>query len=190
VRKDVICSKSEFFRAACSTRWLEGQEKVVRLPEVKLELFQVYIDWTYTNTLIFGAVVKLTTSNKPSCRGLVDMYLLGDVLDDVKLRNKAMQLLSTHATTNQQPSNKTMRHIWRNTPTNSILRKWTVDITILKLNRKCFAKSAEELPAEFTFQIATRLFQQTKTVPMEELKEKLLSLEYLEPESKGPVPEV
>lgn len=35
VHKDVICVKSKFFRAACSDRWQEGQEKVVRLPEAR-----------------------------------------------------------------------------------------------------------------------------------------------------------
>jgi hypothetical protein len=29
VRKDVICAKSKFFRAACSTRWLKDGERVV-----------------------------------------------------------------------------------------------------------------------------------------------------------------
>jgi hypothetical protein len=40
VHQNKICEKSKFFRAACSKRWIEGQEKLVRLPEVDIEVFQ------------------------------------------------------------------------------------------------------------------------------------------------------
>jgi hypothetical protein len=189
VHREVICTKSGFFRAACSTRWQEGREKVVRLPEVQPNVFQVYIDWTYTDTLVPGAAATFTSTNEPSCRGLVDLYLLGDVLDDVKLRNKAMQLLSAQVAAYAQPNHKTICHIWRNTPPNSLLRKWTVDIKISNASRKLFVEHAEHYPAEFMLQVATTLLQQTKPTGRKKLKEMLSSSEYLEPESDASVPE-
>jgi hypothetical protein len=187
VHKDIICAKSEFFRAACSTRWL--QEKVIRLPEIKPNIFQVYSHWAYADTLVPGATATSTSSNKASSRGLVDLYLLGDVLDDVKFRNKAMQHLITHAAENQQPGFKTICHIWKNTPTSSILRRWTVDLAIMNLKRDYFVEHAEDYPAEFVLQIATKLLQQTKPSGRKKLKEMSSSPEYLEPEGDASVPE-
>lgn len=118
---------------------------------------------------------------------MVDLYLLGDVLDDVKLRNKAMQLLSAQV---MHPRPETVGRIWENTPTTSILRKWTLDITIFNLARQCFADNAEDYPADFVMQMATRLLEQTKTIGGKKTKERLASPEYLEPESDASVPEV
>jgi hypothetical protein len=186
----VIRAKSGFFRAACSSRWREGLERVVRLPEVQPKLFQVYIHWAYTETVVLGAATTFSPMGKPTCRGLVDLYLLGDVLDDTKLRNKAIQLLSVQVTEHSAPSCQTISHIWSKTPTTSILRKWTVDVTIMNLNRVQFAENAESCPADYVFQVATKLLQQTDHVGRETMKEKLASPEYLEPESDASVPEV
>jgi len=45
VYKDLICASSKFFKAACSKRWTEGQEKLIRLPEVEPKNFQGYVAW-------------------------------------------------------------------------------------------------------------------------------------------------
>lgn len=47
VHKDVICSSSKFFKAACSANWKEGQEGIVRLPTAKPPVFEMYMDWLY-----------------------------------------------------------------------------------------------------------------------------------------------
>jgi hypothetical protein len=43
VHKDSICAKSKFFKAACSERWIEGKQKVVKLPDVTARDFQTYV---------------------------------------------------------------------------------------------------------------------------------------------------
>lgn len=124
VHKDVICKDSDFFRAACSTNWLEGQEKLVGLPEVKPNVFQVYLDWAYTGILAVEDAQTPEEDRGRSCSGIIDVYLLGDVLGDVKLRDQAMQLLNTHVDGHQLPSLLSVRKFFRNTPTNSKLRKF------------------------------------------------------------------
>jgi hypothetical protein len=188
VHKDVICAKSGFFRAACSTRWREGLERLIRLPEVQPNIFQAYVDWTYTGKLRLGAAATFTIAKEPSCRGIVELYLLGDVLDNVELRNKAMKLLSAHVTVYPQPSFQTIDRIWKNTPTNSVLRNWVVDFTILGSSREYFAKHAEDYPADFMSRVATRLLQQTEKDNWLEMVGRLPSQEYLEPESDALAP--
>ncbi|KAK3710224.1 hypothetical protein LTR37_010445 [Vermiconidia calcicola] len=51
VHTTIICRDSLFFQAACGREWKEGQEKVVHLPEVEAQLFDVYVHWAYTREL-------------------------------------------------------------------------------------------------------------------------------------------
>lgn len=43
VHRHLVCANSKFFKAACSKLWAEGEEKIVRLPEVKVDAFQAYL---------------------------------------------------------------------------------------------------------------------------------------------------
>jgi hypothetical protein len=99
--KDVICAKSRFFRAACSDRWREGREKVVRLPGARSKcIFQMYMDWSYTNELEIDTFIS-QEFKKRAMNVLVELYLLGDVLDDIIVRNKTLRALNTLACQNK-----------------------------------------------------------------------------------------
>jgi hypothetical protein len=97
LHKIKLCSKSKFFRAACSERWIEGQEKLVRLPEVKVEVFRVYCEWIYNSNL---PTIRCTAGDKETEKAvernqLAHLYLLGDSLDDLELRRAATQAIFT-----------------------------------------------------------------------------------------------
>ncbi len=49
--ESVLCATSGFFRDSLSGDWLEGKERVVRLPEQSHEAFNVYLTWLYRNTI-------------------------------------------------------------------------------------------------------------------------------------------
>lgn len=91
IHQDAICDNSKFFKAACSKRWLEGQEKLVHLLEVKIEVFQAYCKWVY-----LGLMPVTHCSRESKVEGitaeqglLINLYLLGDLLDDFQLRRVA-----------------------------------------------------------------------------------------------------
>lgn len=187
VHKDVICKGSEFFRAACSTRWLEGQEKLVRLPEVRPNVFQVYLDWAYTGILAVEDAQTPEVDRGRSSGGIIDVYLLGDVLGDVKLRNQAMQLLNTHVSEWKIPSIPSICKIFENTPANSKLRDWAVDITIMRQSRQRFSQATAYYPAEFLSQIAVKLLHEVPVVTSRNaLRETLSAAKYFEVEAGAP----
>jgi hypothetical protein len=84
VHKDVVCARSTYFAAACSERWTEGRDKTIRLIDTEKATFQMYMDAMYD---------RLSYSSEKSSRPLIKLYILGDFLNDVKLRNRAMTLL-------------------------------------------------------------------------------------------------
>lgn len=120
----------------------------------------MYINWTYTHNLKPEDVPDCGTAEHPSTRGIVNLYLLGDVLDDVKFRNETMRILNSHSDrVNRIPSHQTITRIWENTPENSLLTKWTVASAVSRMSSESFTNGATnaKLPADFIAQVATKL---------------------------------
>jgi hypothetical protein len=175
VHADVICVKSKFFRAACSDRWKEGQEKLIHLPEVELRAFQRYVDWTYGDAIVAEPILK------DALYAAIDMYMLGDMLDDVRLRNKATKAFHRHLTIDYvAPATEGICRIWENSPPNSLLGKLTVDVVVEKLGSDTFEDMVEGLPAGFVQQVAVKLKHQATKTRGNVFRAKLA--EYLEPE--------
>ena len=61
-----ICKTSGFFAKAYSHGWKEDRERIVRLPEADVELFQAYLYWTYTGNLEVDLPPPLTEGNTSS----------------------------------------------------------------------------------------------------------------------------
>ena len=140
----------------------------MRLPEVKVEAFESYINWAYSDTLVAKSNVSLNIDM------MVDLYLLGDKLDDIRLRNKTLKALHSYAIIDKlQPSAKNIEDIWHGTPPNSLLRKWAVDIVISRLGRKCFKDNLTAYPSESVQELALKALQQIPTIAPEEFQAKL-----------------
>lgn len=98
----MMCSSSKLFKEACSATWEEGEEGIVRLPTVKTPIFEVYFDIIYISGITNYMVGPLTAS----IDAVIDLYLLGDIVDDMNLRNKTMEALqwSIHTTVKELSS--------------------------------------------------------------------------------------
>lgn len=168
--------KSKFFKAACSETWKEGQERIVRLPDVAPRTFQRYIDWIYGSLLVVGE-----GSGVADISAMVNLYLLGDVSDDVKLRNRTMKALNDYAYFDKTSTSVELtQKIWDRTTPNSLLRKWIIDEMIMRHSRAQFEAKVAGYPVDFVQQIALKLMQQTPTVKRDIFGAKLT--EYLEAE--------
>ena len=60
-----------------------------------MEIFQKYMDWTYTNEVATMKTVLLENEGYV-INDLIELYLLGHALKDIKLRNKTLRLLFMH----------------------------------------------------------------------------------------------
>lgn len=165
VHKDVICVKSKFFRNACSKRWPEGEEKIVRLPKARsTRAFQIYMDWTYTNELVIDNVDRPTAGTRLVDK-VIEIYLLGDVLDDVKLRNKALELLNVQCNASDRCLHWTQCNlIWDHTASTSSLRKYLVDRMVTTLSLAGFKESGANYHADLVLQAATMLMERREPV--------------------------
>lgn len=147
------------------------------MPDVEPSTFEQYVDWAYGDVLTTSA----TEGSRGQRRVMVELYLLGDLLDDIRFRNETMRALNSYAIIEKMhPNEDAVDLIWSSTPPNSLLRKWIVDLTILRLSRKNFELSVANYPAEFVRDIALKLMQQTSVANTTAFQAKLP--EYIEVE--------
>lgn len=149
--QDVVCAKSKFFKAACSKKWREGQEKVVRLPEVQPDNFKAYCGWLYSGQCPEPICTKDSDAYQQASewKQLIDLHLLGETLDDVQLRNHSITVLfQSMRNQNMIPHPSGLTLIWESTPPRSQLRKMLVHAVISRLNSEVFVKNMEEFPRE------------------------------------------
>jgi hypothetical protein len=170
MHKIKLCSKSKFFRAACSKRWIEGQEKTVRLPDVKIELFRHYCEWICSGTIPANRVTTQSDTKELNAEHklLIGLYLLGDSLDDLQLRNLATQrFCKCLQEGNSLPICQAYVDIWSSTPSSSLFRKQLVDIVVGRLNRDKFAEMIAEYPAEWVRELAVAAMRKAPTLTWE-----------------------
>jgi hypothetical protein len=155
VYKDIICEKSGFFEAACSQRGHEQGEIVVRLPDLRAPyMFPVYMDWTYTNHMTVDKMAFLLDGCYIG-KELVELYLLGDVLKDVELRNRTLRLLYRHfGECNTTLTAEQCHTVWEHTASASSIRKMVVDHIATVMTPELFRECRAEYPTDLALEIA------------------------------------
>ena len=143
-----------------------------------MKAFESYINWAYSDTLVAESTVD------ENINMMIALYLLGDRLDDIKLRNKTLKALHSYASIDKRhPGARTVTEIWHGTPPSSLLRKWVVDVTISKLKRTSFENSLTSYPSEFVQELALKALQQIPTISSKEFQAKLPL--YVEADEEG-----
>jgi hypothetical protein len=178
----MICASSKFFKAACSERWIEGRAKKVSLPEVEPAIFRSYVAWLYSGDYQLEASKDDTTRVKDSAldKG-VELYLLGDFLNDIRFRNKMMEKLASHDLL-RVPSLSQLGKLWEHTTPNSPLRKMFVEDFIMRMSRKDFTDSHKSYPVRLLQDIAVAALTRITPGTTELFHSKLPS--FLEPVSE------
>ena len=153
VYQDVICASSKFFKAACSERWVEGKEKKVSLPEVKPKHFQQYVAWLYSgNYQLQASQTDTAIAIGAAIETGLELYILGDVLDDIRFRNKMMENLA-NSDLRYFPHPATLCVLWERTPPTSLMRKMYVERLIMRADRKVVTALVKEYPTELIQQV-------------------------------------
>lgn len=139
MHQDIICASSEFFRAAVSKEWKEGETKVVRLHEQIPAAFRIYLERLYASEVdLFGLAVNYVGDlvhaeeqlSKSVLNGRLDAYVLcklwvlGDFLSDSHFKNDVISCLHTSFDNHKVCIGKPALHfILANTSSNSTLQK-------------------------------------------------------------------
>jgi hypothetical protein len=183
IHQDAICDKSKFFKAACSQRWIEGQVKLVRLPEANVEVFEAYCKWVYSGMIeATPSTREDEKQNKRYKRDMfIDLYLLGDVLDDIQLRRVATcAVFKILEVGGKLPNPDIIAVIWSSTPPGSLFRKQLVDYTVARIRLDTFIHLMPQYPLEFVQEVAVAALRKSPSVKMVDAMGD--GSQYLEPE--------
>lgn len=174
VHKDMIYTKSKFFRAACSELWASGRERIVRPPEGALEQYQIYVEWVYTSRINIDA-----RGSEHKQEMLVEMFILGDVIDDYQLRNTTMEALIASI---QEPADDCiddplssvtttcyqLHRVYEATMAGSPLRQFFVNWIMKRSTRDSIKSLIAVMPAEFVQELAVAALEQIELMDDEE----------------------
>ena len=175
IHQDAACAKSKFFKAACSTRWLEGQEKIVRLRDVDPTVFQAYSRWVYSGELPTPICIDSSNVRDKSAEKalLIELLILGDRLDDIDMRNQAKpMLLDSMERHHTLCGYELVNRIYASTLPGSLVRKMLVDVAISRQNPSVLAKHVSKYAAEFVQEVAIAALESTPMISWEELKKR------------------
>ena len=158
IHTHIITSHSTFFTAAYSKDYREGQEKLIRLPEINIDTFLVYLQWVYSGRIVItdghGKLLgaETTTSGYP----LTQLYVTAEFLGDTLLRNKIIDRLRKLAGPKRGVPTLQMIHFaYENTATaKSTLRKLFVDCIRLTGSTEFFEKHSDGLPKQLFVEMA------------------------------------
>ncbi len=154
VHKDLLTSKSEFFRAALTGDWEESKSQEVQLPEDDPAAFEMFAHWLYFTELNFG-------KNDGAFISLSKAWLLGDKLQAIAFKIAVInELVSSLDKIRIQMNGKTINNIYSRTLPGAPLRRLMVDVFIWEGKIGVFGalhgKGSEDLDIEFAVEVADR----------------------------------
>ncbi|KJX96634.1 hypothetical protein TI39_contig610g00005 [Zymoseptoria brevis] len=135
VDEDEVCAKSGFVASACSTSWKEGQEKVIRVEDVKPRVMEQYINWVYKDKVpLASEFIDEEIDGDAEYKHHVELYLAAQLLQDDVLQILLIDsLLLTFPRCGEVTWGKLVKKVWPDvgfTMKESELRRLMIDTTL------------------------------------------------------------
>ncbi|KAL8796367.1 MAG: hypothetical protein Q9195_001274 [Heterodermia aff. obscurata] len=129
VYKSLLVGSTRVFKAALEGSFKEATEQEIKLPDVSPEVFQRFMLWMYTASLIGDG----ESASDLSSEVLVRLYIFGDTYGIEGLQNCTMDTLKTKLDlSNKGLSMKIISLIYENTVKGCSLRRFAVERAIFR----------------------------------------------------------
>jgi hypothetical protein len=168
VHEHFICAKSKFFKNACSEKWTGGgtgnTNRVIRLADAEPRIFKCYLKWVYTNEIVIEIEDDPRDPNRQWRRPkeqdrLIKLYVLGNTLDDVRLRNRVLKDLINIDT---RPFARSVTWAYEHTASTSNLRSVLVQLAVYRWHRNTFLNHTPDYHHEFLRDLVNLFMLTTK----------------------------
>jgi hypothetical protein len=156
VHKSFIIRDSEFFATALKSTWVEGQTRVIKLPEEQPAHVTYYLDWIYNrrfptaacDTILIGQTFSKLATYHDSLAVLSKLYVLGkrflDKTFQIALLDKIIRVMNIDAFPsfgpNSMPTLAIVNVIYNGTTSTSPARRPLVDWYLAKAHHAEFLK--------------------------------------------------
>ncbi|KAF1811157.1 hypothetical protein P152DRAFT_63073 [Eremomyces bilateralis CBS 781.70] len=155
IHRELLTNHSPFFSAALNGTFAEGLSQHVELPEERLDIFEHFIHWVYTQTLDANAFWK---DGKPTYFLLLDLYGLADRLSVEALRNCVVDEIAKLAEdTNSVPTPSDTYILYDTIRDNALVRDLVLDLFAFKKTDNLLASHADPWHPMFLRDLCVRL---------------------------------
>lgn len=154
IHKGILCSRSDYFRAALTGNFSEAAEQVVTLDDEDPDTFRTFNAWLYTNVL-----VEDPDPDKTHWSLLFSIYFFAEKRIIPLLQNAAIDEI-IRANKNAYVPAEAMRHTWTRTAETSPLRKLLVDLRLIEPDNYFvseYQSNIDQYGVEFVAAVAIRL---------------------------------
>ncbi|KAL9611629.1 MAG: hypothetical protein Q9167_003744 [Letrouitia subvulpina] len=135
IHKELICHYSPFFKAALTGSWSEAESGIVNLPSDSTDVFAVFEEWLYSQTL------QLEDTQENNVIFLMELHVFGDKVAVPEFQNAAMNALR-FAKLNTQKTGlfkvSEIEYAYQHTSAGSPLRQFITDIYVWEANMLVF----------------------------------------------------
>ena len=159
LHRDLLCGRSEFFKASFMGSFKEAGAEEMALPEDNVVSFELLVGWLYGGSLI-------RISSEKELPAYTDLVILAQKLCLEQLQNETMDhIVRFYRTSSPQVTAHTIRSIYEKTSEEDPLRKliircasWTVvskKTTVLDSDIQSLLEGGGDIAVDFTSLLAT-----------------------------------
>jgi hypothetical protein len=158
---------SDFFKASLRKEWVEGQTRVIKLPEEDPETMAHYMTFVYHKKLPFEDIIPKEFSHfKARWPILIDLYVYGERFLCRLIQNAVIKEL-IHITRTKSinggiyfPIRANVDKVYRGTPEGSPLRQLMVDMHAIRGKKDWLS---ENVNAKFLLDLAKEFYDKINT---------------------------
>jgi len=167
VHRTTISDNSAFFEAAVSACWMDGNSKVVKLPETDTQEFEVYVHWVYTHDIDMTFMAEPSQATAPSWLNLSKIWILARYLQDMRLCNQVIDLCleKLPRVPGFTITHTTLQYAWEHTMTDSPLRRLFTNIMVANVSVRRLDEYGHEYPFEIILSMAREFAGRNQAVP-------------------------
>lgn len=166
VHKDLLCHYSPYFKAAFTSGFEETNAGVMKLPEISVELFEVFNRWLYHKTLWSPddfpkeADDLLDERGCPLGNGLVNhmdilmrLYVFANMVRIPSLMNQILDDLNEISNLSGAIPTAAFSYVWDNVCDSSPIRRFIVDWVLWEVDEDTMDEDADEYPSYMRLEI-------------------------------------
>ena len=126
IHQPLICNESAFFATAFASRFKEGADLSMSLPDDSSEVFEIFAQWLYTKQYYY--TMDMTDAASRRMVQPVQLYIFADKYEIPVLKRGIIRLFFAAARAAQrEPPASMIEHVYDNTSRNDELRSLLVD---------------------------------------------------------------
>lgn len=124
------------------------------LPDTEPEVFHIYLDWLYTGKLDIDYRIDHKCAINAAYSSPFQLWILGDYLDDQRLRYSAMRHLVQEA--RGWPDPEVICEAWECSPPHSLLRSLIIERLVHRVCQQDFYEGIKKYPSELVLNLAAQ----------------------------------